>query len=222
MTSHAVSVHQIAEWSLTLADSARFGSGPGAGDAGPRTAARRGTLDRDAGLEYFVRMFPRYALIIASALWLSASAHAQSDWVRVRPDGMGFEAEFPSEPTHRTTSYRTEAGVWVASSWEIDDTVTDRAFQVTVKDYSRYDTSGASIDGVLEAMCRGFDPDAHVGPLRGARVPARRCLSTRGVGGTEIHVYWRAPRLYVVSQICGRGTCDRAVRRRFLSSFRLR
>lgn len=157
--------------------------------------------------------------LLAVGLLSAAGAQAQRGWATVSPPDMGFRAVFPREPEHYAQSNRTESGTWVGTTWEVDDVVRDRAFQVTVKDYSRYDTAGASIDAVLDAMCRGHDPNAEIHSLP-ASVPARRCTSERGVGGTEMRVFWVAPRLYVASHICGRQDCT-SDRTRFFGGFQL-
>ena len=169
-----------------------------------------------------MRIPARAALTLALLLGVTSVVAAQAEWVTVAPPDMGFTVSFPRTPEHRRTVYPSERGEWVSTSWTVEDTRAESAFQVTVKDYSRYDTSGSSIDRVLDSSCLGIDPDARVSPLAGATLPARRCLSDVGVGGTEMIVLWSAPRLYIVAQICGRAPCDQAARRRFLGSFRVR
>ncbi|MFK7985204.1 MAG: hypothetical protein AB8I08_04160 [Sandaracinaceae bacterium] len=158
-------------------------------------------------------------LLLLTALVSTAAAQAPRGWTAVAPPDMGFRAVFPRPPGHRSTTHHVNAGTWVGSTWELDDVARDRAFQVTVKDYRDYSTLGASIDAMLDSMCRGYDPDAVFQPLE-APVPARRCMSERGVGGTEMRVYWVAPRLYVASHICGSGDCT-ADRARFFDGFQL-
>jgi hypothetical protein len=94
-------------------------------------------------------------------------------------------------------------------------------YQVTVKDYARYDIAGAPIDQVLDSACREMAPNATPVPLPGA-VPARRCSVTNDREAAEMRVYWSLPRLYIVASTCRPGACDASARERFHRTFRVR
>lgn len=155
---------------------------------------------------------------LACVLCVAATATAQDGWVTAAPSGMAFEASFPGAPERTREEHRDANGVWVNHSFRA--TRSGMAYQVTVKDYARYDVSGVPIDQVLDATCRAVGATAPE-PLPRA-TPARRCSVRTEGESADLRVYWSAPRLYVVMSTCRPSACDTTARDRFLRSFRLR
>lgn len=162
----------------------------------------------------------RCARTVFTVCVLVASGSGASDWVVVAPKLQGFSASFPREPTFVTSTESTPRGEWTSSSWTVEDQEAQSAFMVTVKDYSRYDTSGPPISKVLEAQCLSLEATARITRPGGADAALIHCSLDGGVGGTELVAVWSAPVMFVVSQICGRAPCNLAARRRFFESFR--
>lgn len=160
----------------------------------------------------------RRPLVLTIMLFLVAAALpvAAQAWRTVRPDGAGFTARFPERPETQQGTERDAQGVWTNRSWRVVSG--ESAYQVTVKDYSRYDVSGVPIEQVLGLMCRTAvgARTAAVRPLSGP-VPGRSC---EGEGDTQAHVYWSAPYLYTAVVLCPSGGCEET-RQRFFRGFRL-
>jgi len=146
---------------------------------------------------------------------LAALAVAQDGWVTASPDGAGFRVRFPASFRHAHEDHSDADGLWVNHSYRASSPA--GAYQVTMKDYARYDIAGVQIDAVLDATCRGAGLTVTAAPS----ATSRRCELSTGRESTRAEVYWSAPRIYVVTSVCSPSACDAAERDQFHRSFAL-